>query len=179
MRQKEKKEEEKNLIIKIKRKKPINNSNKKEKMNLKDLKKMIAEEYSRYLSEQEEPEVAVSDADVDMEGGEDAESTLRDIYDMLKSYFEGGEDAAAGAAAADDMADDTMDDLEDMDDEDEGDEEELDEAKKAGGRCENDSDCGPGSCCRGGSCGGCMDDPTGKSKDLKERFQKLANIIKG
>ncbi len=120
-------------------------------MKLKDLKKMIAEEYSRYLSEQGEPEVAVSDADVDMEGGEDAEATLRDIYDMLKTYFEGGAEGGA-AAAADDAADDTMDDLEDMEDaEDAGDDEE-------------DED----------------EDEVNESKPLREvkRLQRLANIIK-
>ena len=61
-------------------------------MNLKELKRMIAEEYSNYLAEQDEPTVAVSDADVDADGGEDAEKTLRDIFDMLKDYFEGDDD---------------------------------------------------------------------------------------
>ena len=84
-------------------------------MNLKELKKMIAEEYSNYL-EQEEVSVDVQpDVDVDPmgamgdEGGEemDSESTLRTIYDMLSDYFEGeeGED--------DDMDDEMpMDDVE-------------------------------------------------------------------
>ena len=61
-------------------------------MNLKELKAMIAEEYSNYLAEQDEPTVAVSDADVDADGGEDAEETLKDIFDMLKDYFEGDDD---------------------------------------------------------------------------------------
>ena len=66
-------------------------------MNLKELKGMIAEEYSRYLKEQED--VAVDgnpDTDVDAMGddeGEDPEATLKTIYDMLKDYFEGGEEA--------------------------------------------------------------------------------------
>ena len=60
-------------------------------MNLKELKAMIAEEYSNYLAEQDDPTVAVSDVDVDATGGdENAEETLRDIYEMLKDYFEGG-----------------------------------------------------------------------------------------
>ena len=88
-------------------------------MKLKDLKKMIAEEYSKYLSEQGEPEVAVSDADVDMEGGEDAEATLRDIYNMLKSYFEGGAEGGGAAAAADDDAADDAADAADDDEEEE------------------------------------------------------------
>ena len=78
-------------------------------MNLKELRRMIAEEYSNYLAEQDEPTVAVSDADVDA-GGEDAEATLRDIFEMLKDYFEGGEDTPADDAPADDADDDDKDD---------------------------------------------------------------------
>ena len=61
-------------------------------MNLEELKSMIAEEYYNYLAEQDEPTVAVSDADVDADGGEAAEETLKDIFDMLKDYFEGDDD---------------------------------------------------------------------------------------
>ena len=115
-------------------------------MNLKELRRMIAEEYSNYLAEQDEPTVAVSDADVDATGGDDenAEETLRDIFNMLKDYFEGGDDTPA-----DDAADDADDD--DKDDEvKEGmhDEDDKNEGKK-------------------------------DKEDLKERFKKLANIIKG
>ena len=70
-------------------------------MNLRQLKRMIKEEYSNYLYEQEEIGVDVQPDDVDamgdmgdMEGGEDAEGTLRDIYDMLSAYFEGGDEEA-------------------------------------------------------------------------------------
>ena len=77
-------------------------------MNLKELKKIIAEEYSAY-TEQAEPAVDVEPGDVDMEGeGEDAEATLRHIYDMLKAHFEGedeadeeGDDMGAGEEEAD------------------------------------------------------------------------------
>ena len=115
-------------------------------MNLKELRRMIAEEYSNYLAEQDEPTVAVSDADVDATGGdEDAEETLRDIFNMLKDYFEGGDDAPADDAPADDADDDDKDDevKEGMHDEDD-----KNEGKK-------------------------------DKEDLKERFKKLANIIKG
>ena len=67
-------------------------------MRLKELKRMIAEEYSRYLKEQEEVPVDVQpDVDVDADMGgevpeEDPETTLRAIYDMLKAYFEGEEE---------------------------------------------------------------------------------------
>tara|TARA_R110002012_G_scaffold207123_2_gene377217 strand:- start:865 stop:1188 length:324 start_codon:yes stop_codon:yes gene_type:complete len=75
-------------------------------MNLRELKKMIKEEYSAY-TEQAEPAVDVDAGDVDAGGDEDSEATLRQIYDMLKDYFEGGNDAADDAA--DDSADDAAD----------------------------------------------------------------------
>ena len=110
-------------------------------MTLKELKKMIAEEYAIYKKELKEqpadPMVAVSDADVDMEGGsEDAEATLKDIFDMLKDYFE-KDDAADDA---DDKEDDKKDDA-------------ADDAKD--------------------------DEEAESPAALQERFQRLANIIKG
>ena len=97
-------------------------------MNLKELKAMIAEEYSNYLAEQDEPTVAVSDADVDADGGEDAEKTLRDIFDMLKDYFEGDDEGAGGA----DDADEIEEGMHDEDDKNEGmhDEDDKNEGKK-------------------------------------------------
>ena len=86
-------------------------------MRLKELKKMIAEEYSRYLKEQEDVAVDVQpDTDVDAmgamgdmdpEGGvDDPETTLRTIYDMLKDYFEGEEaEVDPGVPPAGDVAD--------------------------------------------------------------------------
>ena len=70
-------------------------------MNLKELKGMIAEEYSRYLKEQEDVSVDVNpDVDVDAMGPEgddgDPEATLRTIYDMLSDYFEGEDDDEMG-----------------------------------------------------------------------------------
>ena len=70
-------------------------------MNLKELKKMIAEEYSAYTQEVKEqdmpdmpempgmPSVNVGPGDIDVAGEENPEETLRAIYDMLKDYFEG------------------------------------------------------------------------------------------
>ena len=115
-------------------------------MDLKELKAMIKEEWEAHQNEQALPGVAVSDADVDATGGdEDAEETLRDIFNMLKDYFEGGDDAPADDAPADDADDDDKDDevKEGMHDEDD-----KNEGKK-------------------------------DKEDLKERFKKLANIIKG
>ena len=139
-------------------------------MNLKELKKMISEEYQYWLKEQPVgapempgaempgagmPGVEVGPNDIDVTGGEDSEATLRQIYDMLKDYFEGGGAPAAPAAPAGDM---DMDMDMDMDDEEEDVSEEKDEEK---------------------------DDKKDKKEskkdkeDLKERFKKLANIVKG
>ena len=71
-------------------------------MNLKELKKMIREEYSAY-SEQAEPAVDVAPGDVDAGGDEDSEATLRQIYDMLKDYFEGDNAGQEDPAAAADI----------------------------------------------------------------------------
>ena len=113
-------------------------------MNLKELKAMIKEEWEAHQNEQALPGVAVSDADVDATGGdENAEETLRDIFNMLKDYFEGGDDAPA-----DDTPDDDDDDKDDEVKEGMHDEDDKNEGKK-------------------------------DKEDLKERFKKLANIIKG
>ena len=140
-------------------------------MTLKELKKMIAEEYAIYkkeISEQAlpDPMVAVSDADVDMEGGEDAEATLKDIYDMLKDYFEKDD-------KADDKADDKSDDSADDDTDD--DKDEITEGHCYGedgkpmpeGHCYEED----GKLKEGFS-------KSNPSKILQERFKKLANIIK-
>tara|TARA_Y100000593_G_scaffold93197_1_gene187189 strand:+ start:182 stop:721 length:540 start_codon:yes stop_codon:yes gene_type:complete len=179
-------------------------------MDLKELQKMIKEEWYSF-KEQEgepttiEPAVAVSDDDIDAMGGdEDAEATLRQIYDMLDAYFnaEGGD--AAAAAAGDDM---DMDDEEmaDMADDMEDDDEEVSEGPGGSDGCGPLDPCPPHQVCRNGKCtseshlpdggkkekGGSNTDKSKKSskksdkkdkedkEDLKERFQKLANIIKG
>ena len=138
-------------------------------MNLKQLKKMIAEEYSAYTEQVGEPvgapgmpgiEVGPNDIDA-MGDGKDSEDTLRQIYDMLKAYFEGG---AAGAPAAmpaggDNMdmdMDMDMDAAEDMEDEEEEEEEEEEVSEEKEKK-----------------------DSKKEAKELKERFKKLANIIKG
>jgi hypothetical protein len=101
-------------------------------MNLKELKAMIAEEYSNYLAEQDEPAVAVSDADVDADGDENAEETLRDIFNMLKDYFEGDDEGAGDAGDAGDDAGEIEEGMHDEDDKNEGkkDKEDLQERFK-------------------------------------------------
>tara|TARA_R110001583_G_scaffold166451_1_gene319224 strand:+ start:379 stop:807 length:429 start_codon:yes stop_codon:yes gene_type:complete len=142
-------------------------------MNLKELKSMIKEELEGYMHEDDEMEVdvdagmddvAIDGDEMDMEAGGGAEDTLRAIYDQLASYFEGGE------------VEDEMDELpgeeEGEEDMDMGDEESMEEAKKDDDldEAKKDDDLDESK----------KDDDEDKgSKALKERFQKLANIIKG
>jgi len=122
-------------------------------MNLKELKKMISEEYRYWLAEQpiEEPGIEVGPGDVDAMGGGDSEATLKSIYDMLKSYFEGG----AGAGEAMPMP--AGDDMGDMDAAAMGDDDDMEVADMDGEDEEEEDD----------------------KEALQERFKKLANIIKG
>ena len=103
-------------------------------MKLKELKQLVAEEYNKYMSEQDpmddmglptaagapaDPTIAVSDKDINLDGGdEDAEATLRDIFNMLKDFFEGDDDKPAAPKAPkadkkDDKGDDKKDDKKD------------------------------------------------------------------
>ena len=144
-------------------------------MTLNDLKKMIKEEFDAYVGEAEdEVDVAVSDADVEAEmgdeemGGED--DVLRQIFDLLKAHFEGEEEAPEEAP----------EDVEDMGDE-EADIEEnaTTDAKfqKTGmapvSKGSAGANAGYGNVGGKGSTG-----YDASSKALQERFQKLANIIK-
>ena len=75
---------------------------------------MVKEEYNKFLEQDmpdmpdmpqpsagmEDPTIAVSDNDIDLDGGENPEETLRSIYDMLKAYFESGATAITPAAPA-------------------------------------------------------------------------------
>jgi hypothetical protein len=117
-------------------------------MKLDELKKMISEEYAKYMKEQNMPAVAVSDKDVDADGSEDAEATLRDIYEMLKDFFEGGATDDTGSDDADNADDGEMTEGKKDDDD------KMEEGKKDD------------------------DDKMEEDKTLQERFQKLANIIK-
>ena len=135
-------------------------------MNIKQLKKMISEEYRYWLAEQPidtpgapgMPGVEVGPNDINAMGGGDSEATLRQIFDMLKDYFEGGAGGAdmamPAAPAGDDMDMDMDDDMGDEEEEEEEEEEEVSEEKE-------------------------KKDSKKEAKELKERFKKLANIIKG
>ena len=150
-------------------------------MTLKELQKMIKEEFDAYMGEAEdEVDVSVSDNDVDAEMGDEEmapageEDVLRKIYDLLAAHFEGeGEE---------EMGDEEMP-VDDVEGEEapEADIEEnsTKEAKyqkagfAAGGKKSSGANAGYGT--PGGKGGTGYD---ASSKALQERFQKLANIIK-
>ena len=158
-------------------------------MNLKELQNMIKEEFDAYMGEAEDDvDVSVSDNDVDAEMGDmgdniddSEEDVLRKIFDMLKTHFEGDEDA------------EDMDDMGDMGDEEgddmgempmEGAEDELEENATTDAKFQKTgmapmSKGSAGANAGYGNVGG--KGSTGYdagSKALQERFQKLANIIK-
>ena len=139
-------------------------------MTLKELQKMIKEEFEAFQNEAEdEVDVAVSDNDIDAEMGDDMgaegeEDVLRKIYDLLAAHFEGGEE---------EMGDEEMP-MDDVEGE-EAPDSELDEwtgknDPKPGGKGTTGYDSKVGG---KGSTG-----YDASSKALQERFQKLANIIK-
>ena len=154
-------------------------------MRLNELKKMIADEYGRYLKEQEDVAVDVQpDVDVDAMGPEmgdemgdempeDPETTLRTIYDMLADYFEGGDEEVDGMG--DEMP---MDDVEGG---------EAPEAELEEWNGKNDKKATTTKSGQYGAAGYKKFSKSsghtgfGDSKALQEmkRMQKLANIIKG
>jgi hypothetical protein len=149
-------------------------------MNLKELKKMIAEEYSAYTQRVKEQDMPGMGMDMDMpkidvgaddikvnDGDENPLDTLKAIFDMLKDFFEGDDKPAAPKAPKadnkkdDDKGDDKKDDKKD-------DKEDDKEEIKEGGCYGEDGKPMPES--------HCMEENT--KSNLQERFQKLANIIK-
>ena len=148
-------------------------------MKLKDLQKMIKEEFESYM-EDDNVDVSVGDADVDLDapvdgemGDEEAnpEETLRAIFDQLKAYFdpEGEEEMGDEELPVDDMGGEA--DLE---------ENSSTEAavQKTGHKPFSKGSAGAnaGYGAVGGKGGTGYD---AGSKALQERFKKLANIVKG
>jgi len=152
-------------------------------MTLKELQKMIKEEFDAYVGEAEdEVDVAVTDNDVDAEMGDEMgdemapegeEDVLRAIYDLLAAHFEGGEE---------EMGDEEMP-MDDIEGE-EAPEADIEENSTtqakfqkqgyaAGGGTKGGKNSGYGNVGGKGSTG-----YDAGSKALQERFQKLANIIK-
>ena len=140
-------------------------------MKLKELKQIISEEYVKYMKEQAgmmpdpntgamdpmggppmgEPSIDVGPDDIDVtDKKESPEETLRAIFDMLKDFFEGGNDK--GGDMPDAMG---MDDLG-------GDAPKADKAPKAPKADKDDA--------KGGAKGGAKkDDKEGDKKDDKEK----------
>ena len=153
-------------------------------MTLKELQKMIKEEFTAYQNEAEdEVDVSVSDADVDAEMGDEMgdeeaageEDVLRQIYDLLAAHFEGeGEEEMGDEEAPEDVEGEEAPEA-DIE------ENSTKEAKyqksgfAAGGKKSSGPNVGygPGKKSHGQNAG--FD---AGSKALQERFQKLANIIK-
>ena len=148
-------------------------------MKLKELQKMIKEEFESYM-EDDNVDVSVGDADVDLDAPVDGEmgdeevtpeETLRAIFDQLKAFFEpeGEEEFGDEELPVDDMG---------------GEEPELEEnasteaaVQKTGhkpfGKKSAGANAGYGAVGGKGSTG-----YDAGSKALQERFKKLANIIK-
>ena len=149
-------------------------------MTLKELQKMIKEEFNAYMGEAEDDvEVSVSDNDVDAEMGDEMapagdEDVLRKIYDLLDAHFNGGEEAEE---APEEEA--PADDVEGEEEESDLDENSTTDAKfqKTGmapmSKGSAGANVGYGKVGGKGSTG-----YDASSKALQERFQKLANIIK-
>ena len=146
-------------------------------MKLDELKKMIQEEFESYMKE-EDVDVSVGADDVDAEMGGDGEKSpeeaLEKIYQMLQDYFEA------------DGEDNDMDGVEDEPGEEpveESAEEELEENSTTATQYQK-TGFAAGKAGKGGTG---YDGKAGKggtgydagSKALQERFQKLANIVKG
>ena len=143
-------------------------------MKLKDLQKMIKEEFDSYM-EDDNVDVSVGDADVDLDAPVDGEmgdeevspeETLRAIFDQLKAYFEPEGDEELP--------------VDDMDGEADLEENSSTEAavQKNGHKPFSKGSAGPNA--GYGAVGG--KGSTGydaSSKALQERFKKLANIVKG
>jgi hypothetical protein len=148
-------------------------------MKLDELKNMIAEEFESYMKE-DDVDVSVGDADVDLDAPVDGEldgeevspeETLRAIFDQLKAYFEpeGEEEIGDEELPVDDFG---------------GEEPELEEnasteaaVQKTGHKSFSKGSAGANA--GYGAVGG--KGSTGYdagSKALQERFKRLANIIK-
>ena len=148
-------------------------------MKLDELKKMIAEEFESYMKE-DDVDVSVGADDVDAEMGGDAEKSpeeaLEKIYQMLQDYFEADGEDNDNDGVEDEPGEEPME---------EAAEEELEEnsttaaqyqktGMAAGGPKSAGKDAGYGAVGGKGRTG-----YDAGSKALQERFQKLANIVKG
>ena len=147
-------------------------------MTLKELQKMIKEEFEAFQNEAEdEVDVSVSDNDIDAEIGDDMgaegeEDVLRKIYDLLATHFEGeGEEEIEAELPADDVEGEEAPEA-DIEENATTDSKFQKQGYAAGGG-KSSKDSGYSTPSGKGSTG-----YDASSQALQERFQKLANIIK-
>ena len=138
-------------------------------MKLDELKKMIAEEFESYMKE-DDVDVSVGDGDVDMDGGMDdmegeasPEEALEKIYQMLQAYFEKDGEDNDNDGVEDEPGEEPMEEVA---------EEELEENSTTAAQYQK-TGFAAGKAGKGGT------GYDAGSKALQERFQKLANIVKG
>ena len=145
-------------------------------MKLDELKKMIQEEFESYMKE-EDVDVSVGADDVDAEMDKDPAEALEKIYQMLQDYFEADGDDNDGDGIEDEPGEEPVGEVA------EGEEEELEENSTTAAQYQK-TGFAAGKAGKGGTG---YDGKAGKggtgydagSKALQERFQKLANIVKG
>ena len=151
-------------------------------MKLDELKKMIAEEFESYMKEDDvNVSVGADDVDMDdkmddMEGEVNPEEALEKIYQMLQAYFEkDGEDNDMDGVE-DEPGEEPMEEVAD---------EELEENSTTGAQYQKTGMAAGGPKSAGKDAGYGAVGGKGRtgydagSKALQERFQKLANIVKG
>ena len=155
-------------------------------MTLKELQKMIKEEFDAYQNEAaDDVDVSVTDDDVDVDaemGDDDVadgeEDVLRAIYDLLATHFGGeGEEEMGDEEMGDEEGEETVDEfgigVGANIGEDEG--ADLEEGDGYDGKTTGSTKGAP----YVGKKGATKNAPyTASSQALQERFQKLANIIK-
>ena len=144
-------------------------------MKLDELKKMIAEEFESYMKE-DDVEVSGGAADGDAEMDKNPEEALEKIYQMLQAYFEKDGEDNDNDGIEDEPGEEPME---------EGAEEELEENSTTAAQYQKTGMAAGGPKSAGPNVGYGEKGGKGRtgydagSKALQERFQKLANIVKG
>ena len=157
-------------------------------MTLKELQKLIKEEFDALTQEAEGDDLDVNVDSDEVAAEKNPEETLKAVFDMLKSYFEGdmeGEDMEGEDQEdmGEDMDEDMMDEVKDADKKDEA--ADMEERASQGfGDPGAKNTAGPNAgftAAKTSKGDGKLHEETSKEETksaLQERFQKLANIIK-
>ena len=144
-------------------------------MKLDELKKMIAEEFESYMKE-DDVDVSVGADDVDAEMDKDPAEALEKIYQMLQDYFEADGEDNDNDGVEDEPGEEPMEEVA---------EEELEENSTTAAQYQKTGMAAGGPKSAGPNVGYGEKGGKGRtgydagSKALQERFQKLANIVKG